>query len=74
MLDVAGAAVIVVETEDVDGVSGFAQYHYSGLTFTCSTSGGGGWGGSETGEAESRSSKGARNECQEPTEIRLIRV
>ena len=45
MLDVAGAAVIVVETEDVDGVSGFAQYHYSGLTFTCSTSGGGGVGG-----------------------------
>ena len=42
MLDVAGAAVIVVETEDVDGVSGFAQYHYSGLTFTCSISGGGG--------------------------------
>ena len=39
MLDVAGAAVIVAETEDVDGVSGFAQYHYSGLTFTYSISG-----------------------------------
>ena len=54
MLDVAGAAVIVVETEDVDGVSGFAQYHYTGLTFTCSTSGGGRGGGDQRQEKQSQ--------------------